>query len=112
MYTDKPDAEEVERTLDSITGIRRAEMPDFFYTRLEGRLNKVRRVPGFSWSFLTRPAVSLACLSLLLVLNITIIRSLMRTKQSASVTTNTVLQNFAEEYALGTTSIYNEKVNR
>lgn len=111
MHTNKPDPEELEQILNSLNGIRRAEMPPFFYTRLQAQLNKKNEGAGYFWYLLTRPAVSLGTLSLLLVLNVVAIHSYLHTQPSAPVQETTGLQTFADEYGLGTNTIYNEKSN-
>lgn len=112
MHTNRPDPEELEQILNSLNGISRAEMPPFFYTRLQVQLDKKTKNAGVFWSLLSRPAVSLGTLSLLLVLNVAAIRSYLHTQPSAPVQETTGLQTFADEYGLGTSTVYNEKSNR
>lgn len=112
MHTNRPDPEELEQILNSLHGISRAEMPPFFYTRLQAQLDKQNQGAGYFWSVLTKPAVSLATLFLLLVLNVAAIRSYLQTQPSASVQETSGLQTFANEYGLGTSTVYNEKSNR
>jgi hypothetical protein len=112
MHTHKPEPEDWEQILDSFQGISRAEMPPFFYTRLQARLEPKNQRTGFLWSVLTRPAVTLGTLTLLLILNVAAIRSYLHTQPSAPVQETTGLQTFADEYGLGTSTVYNEKSNR
>ncbi len=109
MRTNRPDPEELEQVLNSINDISRAEMPPFFYTRLQAKLNKQNQGTGYFWSVLTRPAVSLGTLSLLLILNVAAIRSYLHASSSNEGKATTGLQTFADEYGLGTATIYNEK---
>jgi len=111
MHTNRPDPEELEQILNSLNGINRAEMPPFFYTRLQAQLDKKSRDAGYFWSLLTKPAVSLGTLFLLLILNIAVIRTYLHTASSAPVQETTGLQTFADEYGLGTSTVYNEKSN-
>lgn len=111
MHTNRPDPEELEQILNSLNGISRAEMPPFFYTRLQAQLDKKNEGAGYFWSLLTKPAVSFGTLSLLLILNIAVIRSYLHTTPSAPVQETTGLQTFADEYGLGTSTVYNEKEN-
>lgn len=111
MHTNRPDPEELEQILNSLNGISRAEMPPFFYTRLQAQLDKKNQGAGYFWSMLTKPAVSLGTLSLLLILNIAVIRSYLHSPSSAPVQETTGLQTFADEYGLGTSTVYNEKEN-
>jgi len=111
MHTNRPDPEELEQILNSLNGISRAEMPPFFYTRLQAQLDKKKQDAGYFWSMLTKPAVSLGTLSLLLILNIAVIRSYLHSPSTAPAKETTGLQTFADEYGLGTSTVYNEKEN-
>lgn len=60
----------VQDTLDSLEGIRRAEPAPYFYTRLQARLQRSERTIWESMgAFLARPAVAIASLCLILILN-------------------------------------------
>lgn len=95
--------------LDSLDGIKRAEMPTFFYTRLQARLEKQNEQEGAFWKILTRPAISLLTLSLLVVLNVAAIRFFTKSHPSVRTKETSAIQNFANEYDLGITSVYTEK---
>ena len=59
----------IDRILTSIDGLEKAAAPDFFYTRLTGRMQREleeKRRPFF----VLRPAFATAALSILLVVNI------------------------------------------
>lgn len=71
----RPDVEKrVQEALDSLDGIQRAEPQPFFYTRLMGRLQRDQKT---IWetigSFLAKPAVALAGLAFILLLNVFIV---------------------------------------
>jgi len=113
MESNKFTQQEIEEMLNSIDGISRADMPPFFYTRLQAKLdNRPRSLQPF-WLLVTKPAVSLVTLSLLVILNIAAIRYFIRSgKQPVSTETNGI-QNFAQEYNLTSpTPIYNDKTTR
>ena len=102
----------IDEILNSIDGINRAELSPFFYTRVQANLNKHTTSPGNFWSIVTRPAVSIATFSLLLVLNIVAINHFIK-KDTQPVNTETgSIQGFAQEYDLTTTSVYNDKTTR
>lgn len=61
---------EVEKTMESLEGLKRAETAPFFYTRLMARLEKTETNIWNRWmEFLSRPAVSLGLLFLFLLMN-------------------------------------------
>jgi hypothetical protein len=64
----------VDKALESLDGIQRAEPRPFFFTRVNARL---RRVEKNIWetigSFVTRPVVTIAGLVLVLAINIAIL---------------------------------------
>jgi hypothetical protein len=101
--------EEIESTLKSLDGISRADMPPFFYTRLQAQLDKRIASPNNFWTIITRPAVSLVTLSLLVVLNVAAISYYMRSSKKNVSQTSTGIEAFAQEYDLATSSTYNSK---
>ncbi len=112
MEPEKSTQHHIDEILNSIDGINRAELSPFFYTRVQANLTKYSASAGNFWSLVTRPAVSLATFSLLLVLNIvTINYFIKKDKQSVSVE-SAGIQGFAREYDLTTTSVYNDKTTR
>jgi hypothetical protein len=96
---------EIERTLNSLDGAGRATAGDFFFTRLQARLQQKgnstwERVTGW----IARPSVAITGLILILLLNgIIVVRQL---KQDTPVTEQSSVQAFAEEYPLQTPAIY------
>lgn len=107
--------EQVDATLNSIDTISRAEMPPFFYTRLQAKLDKQ---PAPTWwqllfASLTKPAFAVVTLSLFVVLNITAITITLKDKQqSSTLSESSTMQGFAQEYNLSISSIYNDKPDR
>ena len=110
MESRKSTLEEIESTLQSIDGISRADMPPFFYTRLQAKLEKRSAIHTPFWMVLTRPVVSLVTLSLLVILNVAAISYYMRSS-SQNVTEESVsgIQKFAQEYDLDASSVYTNK---
>ena len=101
--------EEVDKILNSVQDIQRAEVPAFFYTRLEARMQK--NFPGVSYrSLLTKPVFSILMLCLLLVLNITVMIRYIRSDERQIVNnTSEGVQVVAQEFNLTVSSVYNEK---
>ncbi len=96
--------QQVEETLASLDGLQGVEAPAFFYTRLQARMEGRQQAPGF-WNLLTRPAVSLVTVSLLLILNITAITLYVRTGKEPVKQEKGSLQSFAEEFNFSTSSL-------
>ncbi|MES2373242.1 MAG: hypothetical protein V4557_11730 [Bacteroidota bacterium] len=101
--------EEIESTLKSLDGISRADMPSFFYTRLQAQLDKRAASPNRFWMIITKPAVSLVTLSLLVVLNVTAISYYIRSSKKTLSQTSTDIEAFAQEYDLAGSSAYHSK---
>ena len=104
---------EIEKTLQSIDGISRAEMPPFFYTRLQAKIEKRATLHTPFWMVITKPAVSLVTLSLLVILNIAAISYFMRSsKQTVTQEPASGIQKFAQEYDLDASSVYTHKTTK
>lgn len=67
----KPDLnKKIEETLNSLDGIQRAEPQPFFYTRVIGRLQRnEKNIWERTGSFLSRPAVVIAGIFAILIMN-------------------------------------------
>ena len=95
------DNKRTEKILDSLDGLQHTTAPDYFYTRLKGRmqneLDKKRK--GF---VLLRPVVVTSLLSVILLINISsfFLLNKKESKQSPSI------EAFAEAYDLNSTSSY------
>jgi hypothetical protein len=104
--------EEIEKIVESMNSISRAEISPFFYTRLQAKIDNASPPAVSVWQVMMKPAVSLATLSLLLILNIAAIRYYTKaSKQPVSETTSPI-QKFADEYGLGTNSVYTDKTTK
>jgi hypothetical protein len=103
--------EEIEKIIQSTDAISKAEPAPFFYTRLQAKIaNSSSSSNGF-WLVVTKPAVSLVSLSLLLILNIAAVSYYSKSSQQPAAENSSAIQRFAEEYDLGTSSVYNDKTN-
>jgi hypothetical protein len=96
---------EIEKVLNSLDGAGRAGAGDFFFTRLQARLqpkgsNAWERATGW----IARPSVAIIGLLLILLVNgIIVLRQL---KQDTSVADPASVQAFAEEYPLQAAANY------
>ncbi len=111
MQHRKSTLEEIEKTLQSIDGISRADMPPFFYTRLQAKLDNTSSSNNF-WMVITRPAVSLVTLSLLVILNIAAITYFIKSPKKSGQLESSGIQTFAQEYDLTVSSVYNDKTTK
>jgi hypothetical protein len=61
--------QEIERTLQSLDGVKRAQANPFLFTRIKARMDK--RANGWEWifSFVSRPAIAVAIILLVMVVN-------------------------------------------
>ncbi len=98
-----------ERILGSLDGLQRSAAPDFFYTRLTGRMQR-EEGPVKEKFILLRPAFITAALSLVLVVNIF---SLMKLSTAPVKNENrhankpATIESFTEAYGMNNTvSVY------
>jgi hypothetical protein len=93
-----------ERVLGSLDGLQKAMAPDFFYTRLTGRMQREEE-PVRKPFFLLRPVFITAALSVVLIINIFSLTQLNKktTKQTNSPAT---IESFATAYNMNTESVY------
>ncbi len=99
-----------EKILNSLDGLQKAEVPDFFYTRLAGRMQneiEIKRKPFF----LLRPAFITTLLLVVLIINIISLTRLdKKPVQKDIVKTNkpATIESFAEAYNMQTESPYEQ----
>ncbi|HVZ26055.1 MAG TPA: hypothetical protein VG842_08375 [Sediminibacterium sp.] len=107
MPAKKISEEEINRILQSLDGITPAEAPAFFYTRLAARLDQAGNDKAYGQS-IARPLLLVAGLCCLLILNISVIRILLREQTASRQTSQSTngLQHFATAYDLTNTSLY------
>lgn len=61
--------QEIERTLQSLDGLKRAEANHFLFTRIKARMNK--KADGWEsiFSFVSKPAIAIAILVIVMAVN-------------------------------------------
>jgi hypothetical protein len=96
--------EQIEATLNSLDGAGRAGAGDFFFTRLQARL---QQRGNSAWEratgWIARPAVAITGLFLILLLNGIIVVQQLKSEQAADQAS---VQAFADEYPLQVPAIY------
>ena len=97
----------IESIMESLGGIRPAVAPDFFYTRLKGKMQPATEKKTI---FILRPAFITAALSLFFIVNVFSLLTLSKTsKQHFSEQTSkpATIESFAKAYDLNTSeSVY------
>lgn len=92
----------LEDHLQLLDNMQEVGTDDFFYTRLRARMEA--RNAGEEWGFMVRPAMAIAALSLLLVLNGFLLLQFSSTAKSQ--TEGYSIQRFAADYNQSINSIY------
>ena len=98
--------ERIDRIMGSLTNIQKAASPDFFYTRLQGKMQNQQEEKPF---FMLRPAFITAALSIFLVANVFSLVEIKRTAKPGSATgfeTAATIESFAKAYDMNTGSVY------
>lgn len=97
----------VESIMKSLGGIQPAVAPDFFYTRLKGKMQPQAEKKIF---FMLRPAFITAALSVFFVINVFSLLNINKEqKQHFSLQNNSkpaTIESFAKAYDLNTESVY------
>ena len=89
--------------MESLNGLQKAVAPDFFYTRLTGRMQKETE-PVRKPFFLLRPAFITAALSLVFIINIFSLTQL--NKQKTQINKQATIESFATAYNMNSESVY------
>ena len=92
--------------MESLGGIQPAAAPDFFYTRLKGKMQPVAEEKTF---FMLRPAFITAALSIFLIVNVfSLLNMNKEPKQHFSLQNDkpATIESFAKAYDLNTESVY------
>ena len=98
--------DKVQSIMESLGGIQSAKAPDFFYTRLKG---KMQPAEGKKTFLLFRPAFITAALSLFLIVNVfSLLNMDKQTKKHYSLQKNkpATIESFAKAYDLNAESVY------
>ena len=97
----------IESIMESLGGIQPAVAPDFFYTRLKGKMQPAAEKKTI---FILRPAFITAALSLFLIVNIFSLFTINKTTKqhfSEQTTKPATIESFAKAYDLNTSeSVY------
>ena len=61
--------QEIEKTLQSLDGVKRAEANPFLFTRIKARMNKKANGLEGIFSFVSKPAIAIAILVIVMAVN-------------------------------------------
>lgn len=95
--------------MESLGGMQPAVVPDFFYTRLKGKMQTAEEKRTF---FMLRPAFITATLAVLLIVNvISLVQTAETPKQDSNAVYNNnrtpaTIESFAAAYNMNTGSVY------
>jgi hypothetical protein len=98
--------ERVESIMKSLGGIQPAVAPDFFYTRLRGKMQQAEEKKTV---FILQPAFITAALSLFLIVNVfSLLNINKKTEQHFSIQNSkpATIESFAKAYDLNAESVY------
>jgi formate-dependent nitrite reductase membrane component NrfD len=98
--------ERIESIMTSLSGIQSAAAPDFFYTRLKGKMQPAEEKKTI---FILRPAFITAALSFFLIVNVFSLLTINKTsKQPISLQYDkpATIESFAKAYDLNAESVY------
>ena len=104
----KPIQEEVEKTLNSLDGIQRADANPYLFTRIKVRLEKEEKsFWGRTLTFLSRPSVAVPAIVLTILINTVIFFEFKSEKVQIPQDEE---QAFASEYNLSDNTIYESTI--
>lgn len=98
--------ERVQSIMESLGGLQPAAAPDFFYTRLKGKMQPAAQTRT---SFMLRPAFITTVLAVFLVVNIVSLINIGKTPQEpVSFRSNKPagIESFAAAYNMNTATVY------
>jgi len=91
--------QEIEQTLQSLDGLKRAEANPFLFTRIQARMNKKSsRWEERAFSFLSRPAIAVAIVVVVMVVNGWALWGNSASGSNETVTADTNVSELANEY--------------
>ena len=96
--------ERIEQIMGSLDSIQKATAPDFFYTRLTGKMQQKQEHRTI---FVLRPAFITAVLTVLLIVNVLSLFTMDRVKPNAATEPGAAgIESFAKAYDMNSGSVY------
>ena len=101
--------QEVDKTINSLDGAKRAEANPYLFTRIKARLEREERsIWSIATAFISRPAVALAAFLVAVLLNAAVF---LEYRPATSETGQDDEQLFASEYNLSPDTIYDSTID-
>lgn len=94
----------INDVLNSLDGIKKASPNPYFFTRLEARMQKEKSIWEEISSFVARPIVAFACISLVIMVNASVIISSGKLNQDTSAQNNETAT--VDEYSQVSSTLY------
>jgi hypothetical protein len=92
-----------DKIMESLNGLQKAVAPDFFYTRLTGKM-QAGSIPEKKTIFLLRPAFAATMLAIVFIINIISITQLNKKQHQANKPVT--IESFTEAYGMNTVTVY------
>ena len=104
MMENRLSNERIEQIMGSLDSIQKAAAPDFFYTRLTGKMQQEQEHRTI---FVLRPAFITAVLTVLLIVNVLSLFTMDKVKQGAATGPGGAgIESFAKAYDMNPGSVY------
>ncbi|MEO6915994.1 MAG: hypothetical protein ABI151_10375 [Chitinophagaceae bacterium] len=110
MFNEHKINNRIEKILNSLDGMQKAQPAPFFYTRLQARLSGSRKN---IWEqityFVSRPVVAFSMLALVMLLNMTVLLRKSPTTTTAVVSDQTY-QSVYEDFSIASNAFYDYEI--
>ena len=90
--------QEIEQTLQCLDGAKRAEANPFLFTRIKARMNRKANVWERTFSFISRPAIAVAIVVLVMAVNGWALWGGSGSNENLAADNNTNVSELANEY--------------
>lgn len=108
MSTDSHNnSHKIEEAMNSLDGIKRAQAPEFMYTRLQARMEAEFDQGGTLGRWLTRPVLALTIAAIVLIANATTVLKMWKQNTSGTGISESA-QVAVADYPAGVYPVYNE----
>lgn len=96
----------IDAIIDSTNGIKRAEANPYLYTRIMSKLGEEKSVWASISGFITRPAIVLSTLCLVIILNVFVVTNSKEETTTSTAQTNSLNDNEYQQMASATAYDY------
>lgn len=108
MFNDNKINNRIEEILNSLDGMQKAQPAPFFYTRLQASLSRTERnIWEQATYFVSRPVIAFSMLSLVILLNLTV---LLKQNQATTAASDQTYQSVYEDFSLASNDFYDYEI--